>query len=67
MTDQQVAQPGSSEPSPAAPRASTAEGQQAQQAPRRAQPKATPRTPGFAAAFGSGSGAAWVFRDLASI
>ncbi len=72
MTQQQAAQPGSPEPlaaapqgaPQAAPQAATPEPHQPREAPRR---KAAPRARGFVAAFGSGSGAAWVFRDLASI
>jgi hypothetical protein len=67
MTDHKVAQPGSAEPAATAPRAATTEGQQAQEAPRRMTARRPSGASGVAAAFGSGSGAAWVFRDLASI
>lgn len=64
MIEHEVVQPGSAEPAAVAPRAAVTPEQQAQDAPRR---RVAPRAGGFAAAFGSGSGAAWVFRDLASI
>lgn len=68
MSQQQAAHPGAPEPATAAPHAATPDLQQVQDAPRgRTSPPAARKARGFAAAFGSGSGAAWVLRDLASI
>lgn len=52
--------PQAGAPQPAAP-------SQAPQQQMTAEAPARPRTPGYAPAFGGASGAAWVFRDLASI
>jgi hypothetical protein len=54
MSTQQAPQAGAAQPNSPAP-------QMAAQAPTQ------PKAPGYAPAFGSSSGAAWIFRDLASI
>lgn len=57
MTTETAPQPGASQPAVPA------------QAPQQmsAEAPARPKAPGYAPAFGGVSGAAWVFRDLASI
>lgn len=63
MTHEKASQPGAEEPSASAPQA----GHHEAEAPPRTRVASRPRPAGYAAAFGDASGAAFVFRDLASI
>lgn len=69
MTDHRAPQAGAADSS--APCAGLADAQPTQQSARARAPGdralSPPRAPGFAPAFGTGAGAAVVFRDFASI